>query len=580
MPALLPAAPSSALPACSVEGSLRARAATGWPGLIAWAGLCALAWAAPAAAQGEAGPALERRWEVRLRERVVGEERVRERASAAGLEWEVEGSYRITDAPFSYRSRLRCEGVAALTSYSLDSAQVRAGAWASPEGVRYFAAYGAKAGEVKRGEGVTPKGSVAPFVVLDTLSFSHYEVLGRLARARDHAAFRFTLITPQANSSREASFEPLGSQTLAIGGAPREVRSGRIAAGQLRVELSYDAQSGRAYRVSDSQGYVAEVAEWPRPYLEEEVSIPRGAERIEGTFTRPSGSGPFPALLILPGSGPQDRDSSIGPNRPLRDLARALAAEGVASLRCDKAAYRLRRELTSGDRARVERARAAITSLDFEDEYQADALPALGWLDARPETRELVVCGHSLGAVAAAEVAAISSAVSGVILLAGPARHIDELLIEQTSFQLRRRGAAEQHVAASVAQIREVFAELRAGKIDPERNIMGAPARYWQDLLARPLTPEVLGRLPQPVLVIQGGNDCQIGPSDYEALEQALAKRPPETRHQALLFADLNHLFMKPEGQSTGEEYLVEGSVDPRVPSAIAAWIRRAFPRR
>ena len=532
------------------------------------------------AAQEEAGPTRETRWEVRLEHKLVGTERVEERAGPAGLEWKSAGSYRITAAPFDYTSTLRCAGVGALSSYSLSSSLVRAGAWPSAGGVSFFAAYGPQGEAPKRGEGATAPGSPEPFVVLDTLCFSHYEVMGRVAVARGHAAFQFTLVTPQANSSRAASFEPLSTATLDIGGTPRDVRTGRISAGQLSVELSYDAQSGRAYRVSDSQGYVAEVAEWPRPWREEEVAIERDGDRVEGTFTRPSGPGPFPALLILPGSGPQDRDSSAGPNKPLRDLARALAAEGVASLRCDKAAFRLRRELSSGDRERVARARAQISGLGFDDEYRADALPALAWLDARPETRELIVCGHSLGSVAAAEIAAVSSRVAGVILLAGPARALDELLAEQTSFQLGRRGAEQQHIDAAVAQIREVFGEIREGKLEPERMIMGAPVRYWQDLFARPLTPEVLAGLSQPVLLAQGGNDCQIGPRDFEALERALAKRPDTTSHSALLFADLNHLFMKVEGQSTGEEYLLEGSVDPRLPRAVAAWVQRTFPRR
>ena len=77
---------------------------------------------------------------------------------------------------------------------------VRAGARPSGEGVSFFAAYGAQEGAPKRGEGATAPGSAAPFVVLDTLCFSHYEVLGRLALAREHAGFQFTAVTPQAKT--------------------------------------------------------------------------------------------------------------------------------------------------------------------------------------------------------------------------------------------------------------------------------------------------------------------------------------------------------------------------------------------
>lgn len=548
--------------------------------------------AAPGAAQERspqdrpAGPALETTWEVSLKGKPIGGEVTRTTRVPGGFLLETRGEYRVTEEPFVYRARLRFEGVASLASYALSSAKIRASALRTPQGIKHSVAYGAGADALGSESLARDKGAQRPIVLLDTLCFSHYELVGRLAVQREHAAFEFLALTPQSKAFPAARFEPGKAGKLLIGGVERAVRSALVKVGALEARLTYDQESGRVYRVSDSQGYLAQTTLYPRPYRERQVEIPQtpgallGAGPIQGTYTLPGNApGPFPTLLILPGSGPTDRDSTIGANAPLRDLARELAARGVASLRCDKAAFRLRRAFSSGDKEQVKAARARFGSVTFADEYERDALPCLEWLAARPETRQLVLCGHSLGAVAAAEIASVSSRVAGVILLAGPARSSEELLVEQTTYQLGEvREAPQAMVEAQVKQIRETFAGIRAGKFPPGRNIMGAPVGYWKDLDQRPLPPKVLARLSQPALVIQGGKDCQVRKADYDLLVKALEGR--EAPHEAHFFPELNHLFMTCVGPSTGLEYRVEGELDPRLPKAVAAWVSRTFPSK
>jgi uncharacterized protein len=549
--------------------------------------LALLALGAPGLAQERPqGPALETTWEVTLKGKPVGGEVSRQVRAKGGFLLETRGNYTITAEPFVYQARLRCDGVGALTSYALTSAKIRASALRTPRGIQHSVTYGA--GKDGMGGGSlarTNAGQSRPVILLDTLCFSHYELVGRLAVAKKHAAFEFLALTPQTKAFPVARFEPSeGVSKLLISGVKRAVRTGVVRAGRLEATLTYDQESGRVYRVSDSQGYLAQTTLYPRAYREQEVEIPQtpdapqGAGPIQGTFTVPGNvRGPFPTLLILPGSGPTDRDSTVGPNAPLRDLARALAAKGVASLRCDKAAFRLRRAFSSGDKARISAARERFGSVTFEDEYQRDAIPCLEWLAARRETRELLLCGHSMGAVAAAEIAAVSTRVAGVILLAGPARGTDELLIEQTKYQLGEvRGAPPAQVEAAVKRIKDVFAQIREDKLPAGQNIMGAPVRYWKNILGRPLPPEVLAGLKQPVLVIQGGKDCQVRKTDYDLLVKALEGR--KAPHQAHLFAELNHLFMPCAGPSTGLEYRVAGKLDPRLPQAVADWVTRSFP--
>lgn len=549
-------------------------------------GLLALVAMPSVAQERPQGPALETTWEVTLKGKAVGGEVTRQVAIKDGFLLESSGEYRITAEPFVYQVRLRCDGVGALTSYSLTSAKIRASATRTSKGVRHAVSYG-EGKDLSGGSLAAIQASEQrPVVLLDTLCFSHYEFVGRLAQAKKHAAFEFLALTPQTKAFPVANFTPGKAKDLLISGTKRAVRSGTVKVGGLVATLTYDQESGRVYRVEDNQGYVAETTLYPRPYREQEVEIPQapdapqGAGPIQGTLTLPGNApGPFPTLLILPGSGPTDRDSTIGANAPLRDLARALAAQGVASLRCDKAAFRLRKAFSSGDRARIAAARERFGTVTFEDEYQRDALPCLEWLAARSDTRQLVLCGHSMGSVAAAEIAAVSKRVSGVILLAGPARAADELLVEQTTYQLGEvREAPQSLVDSKVKEIKDVFAQVREGKLPPGRNLMGAPVRYWKNLLARPLTPKVLSGLKQPVLVVQGGKDCQVRKTDYELLVAALEAR--EAPHEAHFFPELNHLFMPCVGPSTGIEYRVAGKLDPRLPSAVATWVKRTFPAK
>lgn len=548
------------------------------------ASLALLLLAAPALAQERPqGPALETTWEVSLKGKPVGGEVTRQVRVKGGFVLETRGEYTITQEPFVYTARLRCDAVGALTSYSLSSAKIQASALRTPQGIKHSVTYGA-GGEALGSESLAKGAGGRPIVLLDTLCFSHYELVGRLAVAKDHAAFTFLALTPQTKSFPAARFEPGKAGKLLISGVERAVRSGTVKAGGLEARLTYDQESGRVYKVSDNQGYLAQTTLYPRPYRERQVEIPQapgkpqGAGPIQGTLTLPGNArGPFPTLLILPGSGPTDRDSTVGPNAPLRDLARELAAKGVASLRCDKAAFRLRRAFASGDKAQIAAARERFGSVTFSDEYQRDALPCLEWLAARPETRELVLCGHSMGSVAAAEIAAVSSRVKGVILLAGPARDTEALLVEQTTYQLGQvRQAPQTMVDAQVKQIRDMFAKVRSGELPEGQNLMGAPVRYWKDLLQRPLPPKVLKGLGQPVLVIQGGKDCQVRKTDYDLLVEALEGR--EAPHRAHFFPDLNHLFMTCVGPSTGLEYRVEGKLDPRLSKAVAAWVHETFP--
>lgn len=528
----------------------------------------------PLAAQAE-----ELGWVVQIKDREAGEEQAAWTAGEGGARLESQGEMRLIQEPFRYTQTLEVGPQGAFRSYALTSGTHVLEVAVVDSAIQI-------SGTVVGREAESTLPAPKPVVCLDNLVFSHYDVVGRLAVQQD-GPFEFIALVPQALAAPPARFEP-GEPVEVYGpGGAIAARRGTIAIAGLTVELIYDAASGRAYAVDvPSQALRARAkgvrlsggGSEPGPqataYLEREVSFASPYGTLPGTLTLPRGEGPFPTALVLPGSGPTDRHSTVGPNRPLEDLARGLAAEGVASLRFDKRAHLIREALRKA--ATAEARDALLEDMDetLGAEYVEDALAALAWLRGREgiDPARIVLLGHSLGALAAPEVAAAEGGeVAGLALLAAPGRRFDVLLEEQIAFQAGLKGLDEAAARARAQQVLTGLREILAGERDASQRVLGAKGSYWLDVCSRDL-PAQLRASALPVLVLQGGNDCQVGRADFEALQAALAARgdPPAT---CTLYPELNHLFVPVEGQSTGAEYAQPADMDPRVAKAVADWV-------
>jgi len=160
-------------------------------------------------------------------------------------------------------------------------------------------------------------------------------------------------------------------------------------------------------------------------FEEQDVTVGSGEWALPGTLTIPKGVGPFPAVVLVHGSGPNDRDETVGSNKPFKDLAWGLASRGIAVLRYEK------RTKVHADR---------LVSLDGEftvkEETIDDALAAVSLLRERQETDpgRIVLLGHSLGGMLAPRIAQASPDIAGLIVMAGPARSLEDLVLEQARY--------------------------------------------------------------------------------------------------------------------------------------------------
>lgn len=294
------------------------------------------------------------------------------------------------------------------------------------------------------------------------------------------------------------------------------------------------------------------------------VSSPLGP--LPGTLTLPVGDGPFPAVLLIAGSGPQDRDERIGPNKPFLDLARGLAEHGIATLRYDK------RTLTYG-------AKMAGESITVDDEVTDDAVTALTQLARQPriDSTRVFVLGHSLGALMAPRIVARNPHAAGLILLAAPVKFDLDVVVRQTRYIAGLQGASTEQLQQAIAPIisaRDILAY--ADPVHPPAGeFFHAPASYWLSLRDyRPIS--VAGQLRQPMLVLQGSSDYQVTPKDdFAKWNEAFAHDARITLRE---YPGLNHLFMPSGNPPSPADYAKPGHVDLRVIADAAQWIA-AVPR-
>lgn len=276
----------------------------------------------------------------------------------------------------------------------------------------------------------------------------------------------------------------------------------------------------------------------------------------------PNGAGPFPAVVLVHGSGPNDRDETIGPNKPFKDLAWGLATRGIAVLRYEKRTKQCPGQMI-----------ASMATLTVNEEVVNDALAAAESLRGVPGTDpdRVFVLGHSLGGTVAPRMAARDPRLAGLVLLAASARNLADLMLEQNEYLASLDGTITPDEAEALAELRRQVARVKALDFQEGETILGAGKAYWADILA--YDPIATAKsLAAPMLILQGERDYQVTMADFAAWQSGLAGRDGVSFKS---YPGLNHLFMTGSGPPSPAEYDVAGNVAREVVDDIAAWIAR-----
>jgi hypothetical protein len=332
----------------------------------------------------------------------------------------------------------------------------------------------------------------------------------------------------------------------------------------------------------------------PFPYDEDEVEFLSGAVRLAGTLTMPKGAGPFPAAVLISGSGPQDRNEEVFGHKPFLVLADRLTRAGIAVLRAD-------------DRG-VGGSGGSLVSATTAD-LAGDALAALRLLRDRPriDPDRIGLIGHSEGAVIAPLAASGSDQVAYVVMLAGTGVPGDRVLARQMELLLRAGGLDAERTAAALAEQRELLdlvlegasaERLReplgrltaiqleaagAGEVEPReldemvsRAAADLNSPWFRYFLAH--DPAVaLRKLNVPLLALWGGLDLQVdSEQNLPAVRAALESAGNEDATLQVL-EGLNHLFQKADTGAVDEYARIEETINPAALTAVSEWILARF---
>ena len=382
--------------------------------------------------------------------------------------------------------------------------------------------------------------------------------------------------------------------------AVRGTYSGRFAPDRTTISGEWTQGS---VRIPLEFRYTTEVIEQkrrqdpvkPYPYSEQEVTFsnPAAGITLAGTLTLPASEGPFPAVVLISGSGPQNRDGMILGHRPFLVIADYLTRRGIAVLRYDERGI----GASTGDFSKA-------NSRDLASDVQA----AVDWLTERTDIdkRRIGLIGHSEGGLIAPMVAADDRDIAFLVLLAAPGFSGREILLQQSEAINRTAGMSSDLIAANSALQNHLYeAALRAadsadlhnrisavlaGAKGKEKELIEADGTTAEDQVSVLLSPwfrfflsydprPTLQKVSVPVLVLNGDKDLQVVTKNVKAVEQALQSGGNKAVTTRVL-PGLNHLFQTTQTGLPAEYGTIEETFSPKALDIIGEWITARVRRK
>ena len=302
----------------------------------------------------------------------------------------------------------------------------------------------------------------------------------------------------------------------------------------------------------------------PSSFTESAISVGAAPWALPGTLTMPKGTGPFAAVVLVQGSGPSDRDETIGPNKPFRDIAWGLASAGIAVLRYDKRTFVYGAQM------------AAEKTITVRQETTDDAIAAVALLRRTPKVdpARVFLVGHSLGAYLAPRIASEApDQLAGIAMLEAPTTPMAQLILVQSRYLASLQGSPSPQAQQQLATLETQVTLAQSAGLSPSTPAselpLNTPASYWLDLQAYRPVP-VAAALRMPMFFSQGGRDYQVPPSELQPWQAALSGRTNVTFRT---YPAMNHLLIDGSGPATPAEYSVAGYVEAQLVADLAAWV-------
>ena len=308
----------------------------------------------------------------------------------------------------------------------------------------------------------------------------------------------------------------------------------------------------------------------PDTIIEEEITVGQGTDyELAGLLTLPKDrQDKLPALVLVHGSGPSDRDESAYAYKPFRDIAWGLAQQGIAVIRYDKRTY------VYGEKMLQDNINLTVNEETIEDAIRASEILQN---DHRVDENQVYLAGHSLGGMLAPRIDAQGGDYAGLIILAGTTRSLWEIVYDQNLYFLDQQTIDEKEKQEYLEMIEEEYnkgVELKEMTLEEAKDIsiFGIDAYYLREMEEYD-TSSLIQNLDKPIIVLQGKDDFQV----YYEKDFAIYKDLLEDKEKArsISYENLNHFFVDYQGQDKGslKEYDHPGRVSQEVIEDIGNWI-------
>lgn len=310
----------------------------------------------------------------------------------------------------------------------------------------------------------------------------------------------------------------------------------------------------------------AKASDIPNGIIEKSIEV-GDSVKLPGTLTLPKDEQnypmkdkDYPIVILVHGSGPNDRDESIGPNKPFRDIAWGLGQKGIATLRYDKR--------TKVDQGLVK------GNYTVNEETVDDAISAVEYLETveKIDSKRIFILGHSLGGMMTPRIATRTDDIGGYIIMAGAVTPLEDLIVEQAKYLRELDGSLSDDDKKVIKMCETIKNNIKGLSNDSKfvaKDLFNFPISYWLDL--KNYKPaEVATTIKSPVLILQGSRDYQVPVREYELWKNSLKNNENVSFK---IYDGLNHLFIKGEGVPNPGEYSIPGKVDETVISDIGSWM-------
>ncbi|MBI1306258.1 MAG: prolyl oligopeptidase family serine peptidase [Bacteroidetes bacterium] len=298
----------------------------------------------------------------------------------------------------------------------------------------------------------------------------------------------------------------------------------------------------------------------------ESIPLVTDTFKMNGELIFPKDCDHCPVVILVHGSGPNDMDETIGPNKVFMDLALVLATKGIATYRYDKRTKIYPQDFKDGK------------PFTIADETTDDVRSAIRILKSNSlvDSTRIFVLGHSLGAYAAPLIAKENPELAGVIMMGAPIYPIYHLIEKQVNYLFSTKPGKKRAKKKLAKIVRTEVEHLDNREYDQLKKKTLTMA-YWPVDFFRNLEnynpAATLDSAHVPALILQGERDYQVPVSEFEGFQEYFS-----THDSAGItmksFPGLNHLFIYGEGPSTPMEYMRANHVSPDVTNTISDWIR------